>query len=72
VASNIWGTPEVVATPEAGRLMAELSVDGIERAVADLLRAPPDPEATRSYAEQFSWDDTTSGQIAIFSRLCNV
>lgn len=69
VASNIWGTPEVVATPEAGRLMPELSATGVARAVLDLLAAPPDRADTRRYAENFSWDDTTAGQISIFNRL---
>jgi hypothetical protein len=29
----------------------------------------PDRAATRSYAERFSWDDTTAGQLAIFEAL---
>jgi glycosyltransferase involved in cell wall biosynthesis len=72
VASNIWGTPEVVAVPEAGRLMPELSATGVARAVADLLDAPPDRRATRLYAERFSWDETTAGQLSIFDRLRKV
>lgn len=70
VASNIWGTPEVVAEPEAGRLMPELSAAGVAHAVADLQAALPDRAATRRYAERFSWDETTAGQITIFSDLC--
>lgn len=70
VASNLWGTPEVVAAPEAGILMAELSIAGVVSAVESLLRAPPDRQATRRYAERFSWDETTAGQMAIFDRLC--
>jgi glycosyltransferase involved in cell wall biosynthesis len=69
VASNIWGTPEVVAAPEAGRLMADLSTDGVAGAVRSLLDAPPDRRATRRYAERFGWDATTAGQVAIFNRL---
>ncbi|HEV2673675.1 MAG TPA: glycosyltransferase family 4 protein [Aliidongia sp.] len=69
VASDIWGTPEVVAAPEAGRLMPELTAAGVARAVSDLLRDLPDRQATRRYAERFSWDDTTAGQIAIFEKL---
>lgn len=70
VASNIWGTPEVVTVPEAGRLMPELSPNGVACAVSDLLRAPPERKATRFYAEQFSWNDTTTGQISIFADIC--
>jgi len=69
VASNIWGTPEVVAVPEAGCLMPELSATGVAHAVGDLLRAPPDRRDTRLYAERFSWEETTAGQFSIFDRL---
>jgi hypothetical protein len=34
-----------------------------------LFADPPDRAATRAYAEQFSWDATTSGQIALFRRI---
>jgi glycosyltransferase involved in cell wall biosynthesis len=70
VASNIWGTPEVVAVPEAGQLMPELSIEGVRRGVTELLRAPPKRAATRAYAERFGWEETTAGQVEIFSRLC--
>ena len=66
VASNVWGTPEVVASEEAGVLMDERSASGISRAVANLRAAMPDRTKTRAYAEQFSWNPTTDGQIAIF------
>jgi teichuronic acid biosynthesis glycosyltransferase TuaC len=29
----------------------------------------PSRESTRRYAEKFSWDDTTRGQLAIFRRV---
>ncbi|MDO8264621.1 MAG: hypothetical protein Q7T21_15555 [Gallionella sp.] len=47
---RVWGTPEVVAVPEAGVLM-------------------PDRLATRRDAEQFSWDDTTAGQLRVFESI---
>jgi hypothetical protein len=31
-----------------------------------LFADPPDRTATRVYAEQFSWDETTAGQLALF------
>lgn len=69
VASNVWGTPEVVAAPEAGRLMARRTAEGVAEAVK-LLRADyPDHTATRRYAERFSWDDTTQGQIELFRKI---
>ncbi|ABC23891.1 glycosyltransferase family 4 protein [Rhodospirillum rubrum] len=69
VASNIWGTPEVVTTPAAGVLLKERSAEAIAQSVAGLLAAPPPRVATRAYAERFSWDETASGLAALFSRV---
>ena len=69
VASNVWGTPEVVASPEAGILMRERTPHGVADAVTALRASYPSHEATRRYAERFSWDDTTQGQIALFQRI---
>jgi teichuronic acid biosynthesis glycosyltransferase TuaC len=69
VASNVWGTPEVVASPEAGVLMRERTPHGVAEAVTALRASYPSHEATRRYAERFSWDDTTQGQIALFQRI---
>jgi len=69
VATNVWGTPEVVAAPEAGVLMDERSAGGIVRGVAILRAALPTRSATRAYAEQFSWQPTTEGQLALFRRV---
>jgi len=66
VASRVYGTPEVVAAPEAGVLMAERTPQGVADAVNRLRAAYPDRGATRRYAERFSWDDTTAGQIDLF------
>jgi len=70
VASNIWGNPEVVRRPEAGVIVDENSAEGIAAAVRRLAARLPDRAATRSYAEQFSWDATTDGQLALFGALC--
>jgi glycosyltransferase involved in cell wall biosynthesis len=69
VASNIWGNPEVVARPEAGVLMPERSAESVAASVQALFRTPPDRAATRRYAEMFSWDETTRGQIELFSSI---
>ena len=71
VASRVYGTPEVVAAPEAGILMAERSPQGVADAVNALRAAYPDRAATRRYAEGFSWDDTTAGQIRVFNEVIN-
>lgn len=69
VASRVYGTPEVVAAPEAGVLMDELSARGVADGVNALRAHYPDRAATRRYAERFSWEDTTAGQLAIFEAL---
>jgi glycosyltransferase involved in cell wall biosynthesis len=66
VASNVWGTPEVVAAPEAGELMPERTPQGLVTALTRLRANYPDHAATRRYAERFSWDPTTQGQIDLF------
>jgi glycosyltransferase involved in cell wall biosynthesis len=69
VASRVWGTPEVVAAPEAGVLMAERSPQGVADAVNALRANYPDRAAVRRYAERFSWDDTTAGQLDLFGAI---
>lgn len=71
VASRVYGTPEVVAAPEAGVLMDERTPQGVADAINRLRAAYPDRAATRRYAERFSWDDTTAGQIALFQDILN-
>lgn len=66
VASAVWGTPEVVARPEAGVLMPSLDPQGVAAGVTSLFAAYPDHAATRRYAEGFNWDATTQGQLTLF------
>lgn len=66
VASAVWGTPEVVAKPEAGVLMPTLDAKGVVDGVKALFAAYPDHAATRAYAEGFNWDATTEGQLNLF------
>ncbi len=65
VATNIWGNPEVVQRRDAG-VIAERDPDALAAGAADLLVDPPPRAATRAYAEGFSWDATTAGQLALF------
>ena len=69
VASRVYGTPEVVAAPDAGVLMGERSYQGVADAVNALRANYPDRGATRRYAERFSWDDTTNGQLRLFEQV---
>jgi teichuronic acid biosynthesis glycosyltransferase TuaC len=69
VASAVWGTPEVVAAPEAGVLMKTVDAQGVIEGVTNLFATYPDRAATRRYAEGFSWDATTQGQLALFRQI---
>ncbi len=66
VASDIWGNPEVVRTAAAGVITRENTPDGIVEGVRRLFAAGISREATRAYAEPFSWDETTAGQLRVF------
>jgi glycosyltransferase involved in cell wall biosynthesis len=69
IASNVGGTAEVVAAPEAGVLMSERTPAALAEAARKLFDAYPPAAATRRYAERFSWDDTTAAQLSLFERI---
>lgn len=68
VATNIWGTPEVVAAPEAG-VLVERNAKSIAAGVEALMQNYPDRQITRRYAERFSWDETTQGLLSLFKNI---
>jgi glycosyltransferase involved in cell wall biosynthesis len=68
VATPVDGTPEVVASPAAGQLASERSAQAVVCAVGMLFANLPQRAATRQYAEGFSWDDTSRGQLEIFHK----
>jgi glycosyltransferase involved in cell wall biosynthesis len=69
IASDVWGTPEVVAERAAGVLMEQRTPDSFAQAYRRLLADYPERELTRQYAKQFSWDDTTNGQLKMMRRI---
>lgn len=66
VASDVGGTAEVVCDPAAGVLMPSATPQNVADGVRQLRANYPDRAATRAYAEKFSWNDTTEGQIRLF------
>ena len=68
VATPVDGTPEVVASADAGHLTADRSAGAIVSAVNRLFADLPGHAATRRYAEGFGWEDTSRGQLEIFTR----
>ena len=69
IGSAVWGTPEVIASPDAGLLLEKRDAQSIVAAIAKLRQALPDRAATRRYAEQFDWQSTTDGQLRVFRGL---
>lgn len=69
VATNIWGTPEVISSPAAGRLMSERTATGLVSALHDLTSNFPSRTAVRQHAENYSWAATSQGQLDLFRRV---
>lgn len=69
VASNVGGVPEVITAPEAGVVIDDRTPGAVAEGVSLLRARAPRRAATRRYAEGFSWEATTHGQVELFSRL---
>ena len=50
-------------------MLKERTPDAIAGAVTELLANRPERGATRAYAEGFSWEATTRGQIDLFTEI---
>jgi teichuronic acid biosynthesis glycosyltransferase TuaC len=70
VVSGMAGIADIVAAPAAGHIVADISPERLGAAIRGLLAAPPVRAATRAYAEQFDWQSTTDGQLALFDEVC--
>jgi len=69
VATAVGGTPEVVATPTAGELVTERTPAAVAAAISRLIARSPDRALVRAYAEGFSWDATSRGQLELFTTI---
>lgn len=68
IATKVSGTPEVVTSPKAG-LLIERSAEAIVSAVQAMQKAMPSREGTRAYAENYSWNSTVQGILALFNKI---
>ena len=66
VATNVGGVPEILTMRNVGLLMERLSADAIVRAVKELRANAPNRAEVCQHARTYSWDETTSGQVALF------
>lgn len=67
VASAIPGNDEVVQRPAAGVIVDANTPEGFAAAIRALWAGMPPRAAVRAYAEQFSWDATSEGQLDVFT-----
>jgi glycosyltransferase involved in cell wall biosynthesis len=69
VATDVWGSGEVIGAYEAGRLVPERTSNALATSIQELLCDLPDRKSTRIYAEGFSWTDTSNGQFELFKTI---
>ncbi len=69
VAAGVGGIPEIITKPEAGILIYERTAEAIAKGVKDLFSRYPDRMATRRFAEQFSWKETSIGLERLFTEV---
>lgn len=67
MATNVGGAAEIIRDPVAGILLDERNASTLAKAITAALADSPTRVATRAYAEGFSWDDTTKGQLDVFN-----
>ena len=68
VASDIPGNDEVVQGRRAGLIVGANTPAGFAAGVRALWADPPARDAVRAYAERFSWDATSQGQLDVFAQ----
>jgi len=66
VATDVWGSREVITAPEAGRLVPAGDAGALAAAMQAIFDNPRARSDTRRYAEQYSWDETAAGMNTIF------
>jgi teichuronic acid biosynthesis glycosyltransferase TuaC len=69
ISTDIPGAREIIGAPTVGRLLRERTVESIVQSIEDLLSSQIDSAVVRAYAERFSWDHTTMGQLRMFEQM---
>ena len=70
IASDVDAIADIVAVPEAGRILTGPTPERLAATAREFLGALPARAATRAYAEGFDWQSTTEGQITLFHEIC--
>ncbi|MEL7485589.1 MAG: glycosyltransferase [Pseudomonadota bacterium] len=66
IAAPVGGCSEVVASSDAGAVTPDRTPEAFARAIRSRLAAAPSREATRAYAENYSWRDTARRLQTVF------
>ncbi|AOV16823.1 glycosyl transferase family 1 [Acidihalobacter aeolianus] len=69
VACDAEGVSEVLADPVSGRVVPAREPEALARCVESVLSHPPGRERVREYAQRFSWDETSAGQLKLFREI---
>jgi len=69
VITDAGGAREVVAEPQAGRIVTR-NAEAIANGVRDVLAAGYDPEEVSALSAGFSWDANAAALATYYERLC--
>lgn len=69
VATNVGGIPEIVLSPNAGRIMDARTAIELSASVKSLWADLPHCTVVRDLAESFSWRSTVDAQINVFAQI---
>ena len=70
VACDAEGVSELITENVAGRVVAVRDAETIAARISEVLTSPPRRESVRAYAQRFSWDETSAGQLELFRAVC--
>jgi glycosyltransferase involved in cell wall biosynthesis len=68
VGTNVWGTPEVINSPDVG-ILVERTAEDIERGLGEALDQPWDRDAIVAYARTHTWQATAERVVRQFEEV---
>jgi glycosyltransferase involved in cell wall biosynthesis len=68
IATNVWGTPEVVSSPALGTLVERDAV-AFETAISDGIARSWDRNAIITHARSHGWASVATRQLAVYTRV---
>lgn len=71
VACDAEGVSEVLADQVSGRVAQAREPSTLAQCIESVLAKPPGREQVRAYAQRFSWDETSAGQLKLFREICS-